>query len=171
MSTGALNTSVRFEPRSGFRDESENGSTSFLDEGAILLENQAQAPDDEGQNMASPSAEPNDKMSDGTSIVDMVLVYEVPDPSSLDSEKEQQEEQDKNKIREFYIDGLKTAGLVVEVDQMTTTNAEVNNLGFIIVHYLTFVVIGNWNRVKYIHVCQVYRKAWILCYFCPRIFE
>ena len=78
--------------------------------------------------MAS-SAEPNNKMTDGSSIVDMVLVYEVPDPSSLDSEKKQRVEQNKKKIREFFIDGLEAAGLLVEVDQIamkTSVNAEVN---------------------------------------------
>ena len=147
MSAGVLNPSVRFQPRSDVRDESENGSTSFLDEGAILLENQVQSPDDEGQNMAASSAAPN-KMTDGSSVVDMVLVYEVPDPSSLDSEKEQQEEEDKNKIREFYIDGLKAAGLLVEVDQIamkTSDEAEVNTClySYILWIFVVFIVKSN----------------------------
>ena len=121
MSAGALSTSVRFQPRRGVGDGSENGSTSLIvDEGAILLENQVQTPDDDGQNMASsPTEQANNRMQDGTSIVDMVMIYEVPDPSSLDNEEEQQEEDDKKKIREFYIDGLKTAGLLVEVDTVS----------------------------------------------------
>lgn len=82
-----------------------------------MLEHQVNPPSEEGQNMASPSvnAEPTkNKMSDGSSIVDMIMVYEVPDPSTLDSEKEKEEEDDKKKIRDFYIDGLKAAGLIIE---------------------------------------------------------
>lgn len=128
MSTGELRPSVRFQPQRGNEEGSENLNSSSLDEGAILLEHQVRNPDDSEQNMASPSinTEPtHNKMSDGSSIVDMVLVYEVPDPSTLDSEKEQQEEEDKNKIREFYIEGLKAAGLLVEIDQLETGKSEV----------------------------------------------
>ena len=124
MSAGALYPTVKFQPNTTTKDDSENGRSSSLDEGAILLEHQVQSPGDEGQNMASPSinAEPTkNKMQDGTSIVDMVMVYVIPDPATLDTEKEQQQEEDKSKIRDFYINGLKAAGLLVEVDQLQET--------------------------------------------------
>ncbi|CAB3994319.1 anoctamin-4-like isoform X1 [Paramuricea clavata] len=111
--------------------EKQEGETIGLkNEGAILLENQVNTPDDEGQNMASPSVnmEPTkNKMRDGSSIVDMVMVYEVPDPSTLDTEKEQQQEADKNTIRDFYINALKAADLLVETDQLAIAKAEDNN--------------------------------------------
>ncbi|XP_028415856.1 anoctamin-4-like isoform X1 [Dendronephthya gigantea] len=127
MSTGENHPSVKYQPKKEVGNDPET-NTSSLDEGAILLEHQVQHPaEDDGQNMASPSvnAEPTkNKMRDGKSVVDMVLVYEVPDPSTLDSEKEQQEEEDKRKIRDFYIDGLKAADLVVEIDQLVGAKSE-----------------------------------------------
>ena len=126
MSTGGSHPSVRYQ-----RDnEPENGSSSPVDEGAILLEHQVNHPEGTSQNMASPSVntEPTkNRMSDGSSVVDMVLVYEVPDPATLDKEKEQQEEADKVKKREFYIDGLKAAGLIVEIDQLGNQQSEVRS--------------------------------------------
>ena len=128
MSAGALYPTVKFEPNTTIKDDPENGCSSSLDEGAILLEHQVQSPSDEGQNMASPSinSEPTkNKMHDGSSIVDMVMVYVIPDPAKIDTEKEQQMEEDKNKIRDFYINGLKAAGLLVEVDQLGDVKSEV----------------------------------------------
>ena len=128
MSAGALYPTVKFEPNTTIKDDPENGCSSSLDEGAILLEHQVQSPGDEGQNMASPSinSEPTkNKMHDGSSIVDMVMVYVIPDPAKIDTEKEQQMEEDKNKIRDFYINGLKAAGLLVEVDQLGDVKSEV----------------------------------------------
>ena len=156
MSAGALSTSVRFQPRRGVGDGSENGSTSLIvDEGAILLENQVQTPDD-GQNMASSSTEQtNNKMQDGTSIVDMVMIYEVPDPSSLDDEEEQQEEDDKKKIREFYIDGLKTAGLLVEVDTAVSYQSEDAEVPYILIYiHVVFVSFCPYSQVKCTTVCM-----------------
>lgn len=128
MSAGALYPTVKFQPNTSIKDDSENGCSSSVDEGAILLEHQVQSPGDEGQNMASPSinSEPTkNKMRDGSSVVDMVMVYVIPDPAKIDTEKEQQAEEDKKKIREFYIDGLKAAGLLVEVDQLGDAKSEV----------------------------------------------
>jgi hypothetical protein len=139
----ALNPTVRFQAKSGVEGDSENGSSSPLDEGAILLENQVNTPNDEGQNMASPSVnmEPTkNKMRDGSSIVDMVMVYEVPDPSTLDTEKEQQQEADKNTIRDFYINALKAADLLVETDQLAIAKAEVYSSRFIIHFVFVFTL-------------------------------
>ena len=120
MSAGDLNPSVKFQPYTRVREGTEKDYSSSIDEGAILLENQVRNPD-ESLNMASPSvnAEPTkNKMSDGSSIVDMVLVYEIPHPSTVDTDKERQVETDKKQIRDFYIDGLKKADLVIEVNEL-----------------------------------------------------
>ena len=126
-------SSQEFEPTVVFQpSEAGKSNTDFspTDEGAILLKHQAHEPGDEDQDMASPSvnAEPGkNRMSDGSSIVDMVLVYEVPDPSTVD-EDDRDEEESRVKKREFYIDGLKNAGLIVEIDPLGGGQSEVSLL-------------------------------------------
>lgn len=127
MSSGELHPSVSFHPRDTREQPNDDGS-SFVDEGAILLKNQVNDPNEGEQNMASPSinAEPGtNRLRDGVSLVDMVLVYEVPDPSSIDDEKEQATEDKRVKCREFYLEGLKSAGLVIEIDQLGGGHTEV----------------------------------------------
>ena len=126
MSSQEFQPTVVFQP--GQAGTSNTDSFSPIDEGAILLKHQAHEPVDEGQDMASPSvnAEPGlNRMSDGNSIVDMVLVYEVPDPSTVD-EDDRDEEESRVKKREFYIDGLKNAGLIVEIDPLGGGQSEVS---------------------------------------------
>ncbi len=119
-----------------------------------MLENQVQTPDD-GQNMASsPTEQTNNRMQDGTSIVDMIMIYEVPDPSSLDNEEEQQEEDDKKKIREFYIDGLKTAGLLVEVDTVVTSKRRCRGTYILVYIHVVFVSFCPYGQVKCTTVCM-----------------
>lgn len=123
MSTGLPNPILNIESSSDVQN------SSFSDEGAILLDNQVSSPEAGEQNMESPSVNnevSKNKMRDGHSMVDMIMVYEIPDPSTLNDEDEIEEEDKKNKIREFYIDGLKAKGLLIEIDQLKIKkNAEV----------------------------------------------
>ena len=123
MSTGLPNPILNIESSCDVQN------SSFSDEGAILLDNQVSSPEAGEQNMASPSVNnevSKNKMRDGHSIVDMIMVYEIPDPSTLNDEDEIKEEDKKNKIREFYIAGLKAKGLLIEIDQLKIKkNAEV----------------------------------------------
>ena len=117
MSTGLPNPILNIESSSDVQN------SSFSDEGAILLDNQVSSPEAGEQNMESPSVNnevSKNKMRDGHSMVDMIMVYEIPDPSTL------KDDDKKNKIRESYIDGLKAKGLLIEIDQLQEEkNAEV----------------------------------------------
>ncbi|XP_046854915.1 anoctamin-4-like isoform X3 [Xenia sp. Carnegie-2017] len=111
--------------------QSNEAAVGVKNEGAILLDNQVSSPEAGEENMASPSVNnevSKNKMRDGHSMVDMIMVYEIPDPSTLNDEDEIKEEDKKNKIREFYIDGLKAKGLLIEIDQLKIKkNAEDTN--------------------------------------------
>ena len=119
MSSPQLYPTVIFQPSE--TNDDANDSSLAVDEGAILLKHQVNEPR-EGENMtAAPSLNSEaykNRMRDGNSMVDMVLTYALPDPAKIDTDKEIQTEEDRKAKREFYLDGLKKAGLVTEIEQL-----------------------------------------------------